>query len=130
MPLPQDVSLCPVDTLRKYLDRTSSWHSGSLFKREAGGTITIAGIRQQILYFIKEADPDSMPSPHQVRAVATSINFFQYMDFQSLSQYTGWKSPRVFMRHYCKNIDTLKFHTVAAGKVVVPPPDSLSSDED
>ena len=130
VPLPQDPSLCPVATLRVFLDRTSDWLSGALFRREEGGTITINGIRQQILYFIKEADPGSMPSPHQVRSVATSVNFFQYMDFQALSKYTGWKSSRVFMRHYFKNIDALKFHAVAAGKVVAPPQEDISSEED
>ena len=71
-----------------------------------------------------------MPTPHQVRSVATSVNFFQYMDFQALSKYTGWKSSKVFMRHYFKNIDALKFHAVAAGKVVAPPQEDISSEED
>ena len=129
LPLPQDLSLCPVEALRSYLSRTDSWHSGSLFRREKGGTITTAGIRQQILYFIKEADPDSVPTAHQVRAIATSVNFFQYMDFQALSQYTGWRSSRVFMRHYFKNIDALKFYAVAAGKVVSPSQDDSETGE-
>ena len=102
------------------MDRTDKWRAGALFKREGGGTITIDGIRQQILYFIKEADPNSFPKVHDVRAIATSVNFFQHMNFQALTQYTGWKSSRVFMRHYFRNIDSLKFHAVAAGKVVVP----------
>ena len=130
IPLPQDPSLCPVEVLRAYLQRTDSWRSGSLFKREKGGTITINGIRQQILYFIKAADPDSVPTAHQVRAIATSVNFFQYMDFQALSHYTSWKSSRVFMHHYFKNIDALKFYAVVAGKVVVPSQDDSISDDD
>ena len=129
LPLPQDPSLCPVESLRAYLSRTDSWRSGPLFRREKGGTITISGIRQQILYFIKTADPASVPTAHQVRAIATSVNFFQFMDFQALSQYTGWKSSRVFLRHYFKNIDALKFYTVAAGKVIVPSPEDPDSDD-
>ena len=42
------------------------------------------------------------------------------MDFDALTEYTGWKSPKVFMKHYFKNLDALKFHAVAAGKVVQP----------
>ena len=38
------------------------------------------------------------------------------MNFDDLKEYTGWKSPNVFMRHYFLNLDALKFHTVAAGK--------------
>ena len=102
------------------MDRTDKWRAGALFKREGGGTITIDGIRLQILYFIKEADPSSFPTVYDVRPIATSVHFFLYMDFQALTQYTGWKSSRVFMRHYFRNIDSLKFHAVAAGKVVAP----------
>ena len=104
--------------------------SQGLCLKEKGGTITINGIRQQILYFIKEADPDSVPTAHQVRALATSVNFFQFMDFQALTHYTGWKSSKVFMKHYFKNIDALKFHAVAAGKIVSPslPSSSLNCD--
>ena len=123
VPLPQDSSLCPVKALQAYLKRTNSWSSGRLFQREMGGTITIKGIRQQILYFIKEADPESVPKAHDVRAIATSINYFHYMDFQALSAYTGWKSSGVFMKHYFKSLESLHFHTVAVGKIV-PPGDS------
>ena len=118
VPLHQDSSLCPVRCLEYYLERTKSRSSGRLFQRESGGTITIDGIRQQILYFIKEADLESIPKAHDVRAIATSVNYFHYMDFQALTEYTGWKSPRVFMKHYFKNLESLRFHTVAAGKVV------------
>ena len=69
VPLPQDPSLCPVRCLENYLERTQSWSSGRLFQRESGGTITIDGVRQQILYLIKEADPESIPKAHDVRAI-------------------------------------------------------------
>ena len=69
---------------------------------------------------IKETDPESIPKAHDVRAIATSVNYFHYMDFQALTEYTGWKSTRVFMKHYFKNLESLRFHTVAAGKVVPP----------
>ena len=111
------------------MDRSSRWSSGRLFRREQGGTVTINGIRQQILYFIKEANPGSLPKAHQLRAVATSVNYFHYMDFQALKEYTGWKSLGVFMKHYLKNIDALKFHAVAAGKVIPPTQSDSSSEE-
>ena len=129
VPLPQDLSLCPVAALTEYFSRTKKWSSGRLFRREQGGTLTTAGVRQQILYFIKEADPSSVPKAHNVRAIATSINFFHYMDFQALTEYTGWKSDRVFKRHYFKNIQALQFYAVAAGKVV-PPLNTEESDSD
>ena len=127
MPLPQDPSLCPVKSLEAYLKKTENQTGGRLFQRELGGTLTIDGIRQQILYFIKEADPESIPKAHDVRAVATSVNYFHFMDFQALTEFTGWKSSRVFVKHYFKNLEALRFHTVAAGKVV--PPGSVELEE-
>lgn len=75
-------------------------------------------IRQQILYFIKQANPDSVPKVHDIRAVATSTNYFHHMNFEDLTKYTGWKSPLVFKRHYLKSLEALKFTTVAAGSIV------------
>ena len=42
------------------------------------------------------------------------------MNFDALKEYTGWKSPRVFIKHYVIQIEALKFHTVAVGKIVHP----------
>ena len=120
VPLPQDTSLCPVATLKTYLDRTSHFKNGRLFQRERGGTLSVAGVRQQILYFIKKADPDSIPKGHEIRKIATSINYFQFMDFESLRKYTGWKSSKVFFKHYYKSLDALKFHVSAVGRVIPP----------
>ncbi|XP_068238901.1 uncharacterized protein [Palaemon carinicauda] len=120
IPLPLDASLCLIVTLRAFLARTATCSSGPLFVREQGGTISTQGIRQQILYFIKQANPESFPHAHDIRAVATSINYFQNMDFDELEKYTGWKSPMVFKRHYLKNLQALKFPTIAAGSVISP----------
>ena len=127
VPLPQDPSLCPVKSLKAFLEKTENRKVGRLFQRESGGTLTIDGIKQQILYLIKEADPESIPKAHDVRAVATSINYFHFMDFQALTEFTGWKSMGVFVKHYFKNLEALRFHTVAAGRVV--PPGGVASRE-
>ncbi|XP_066986091.1 uncharacterized protein [Macrobrachium rosenbergii] len=120
IPLPEDPSLCPVVTLKVYLERTSQRSSGPLFVRENGGTISLNGIRQQILYFIKQANPDSIPQVHDISAVATSVNYFQHMNFDEIKKYTGRKSPRVFKHHYLKSLEALKFSAVAAGNIVSP----------
>ena len=122
VPLPQDPSLCPVKTLKDYLNVSSKWSTGALFVREKGGTLTTNGIRQQILYFVKNADPSCIPQGkvHLLRKFATSLNFFEYMNFSDIQKYTGWKSPKVFIKHYMVQLESLKFHTVAAGKVVHP----------
>ena len=113
-----------------YLDRTKAWTSGPLLHRGAGGTLTTEGIKQQILYFIEEADSDSVPKAHYIRKLATSLNFFHHMDFEALTSFTGWKPNKVFFKHYLKNIEALSLPTVAAGKVNLPSTSIHSGNEE
>ena len=47
---------------------------------------------KKIVYFINQGDPSSGAAIHQVRKLAASLNFFQYLCFDDLKDYTGWKS--------------------------------------
>ena len=124
VPLPHDPSRCPVQCLETNLSRAENISGGRLFRVDLGGALTLAGIRQHILYFIQQADPESFPKAHDVRPIATSVQYFHFMDFPGLSEFTEWISAGVFIKHYCENLEALRFHTVAAGKVVPP----MSSD--
>ena len=115
IPCLEEPDLCPVHALRDYLSRTKRWSSGYLFRREGGGKLTVEGIRHKILCFIKNADPGSWPEAHDVRKVASSLNYFESMSFEDLKQYTGWKSQKVFYRHYVKSIEQVSLPVVAAG---------------
>ena len=121
-PLVEDTSLCPVTCLRAYLARTPNYQSGQLFRGDTGSKLTLNQIRAKLLYFIKTADPTSVPAGHDVRKVATSINYFEFMDFADLCHYTGWKSPRVFYKCYLKQIGEVRHGLVAAGGIVRPAP--------
>ena len=46
-----------------------------------------------------------------------------------LSNYIHWKSPGVFVKHYFKEIDKLRFSVVAASKVVEANDIESSDDE-
>ena len=50
--------------------------------------------------FYQEAEPESVSKAHNVRAISTLINYLQYLDSQTLSAYTGWKSTDVFLKRY------------------------------
>ncbi|XP_068243795.1 uncharacterized protein [Palaemon carinicauda] len=63
----------------------------------------------------KRADPDSTPAGHNRRKVASSLNFFRHMDFDRLRSFTGWKSSRVFYKHYAKKVHEINHFVVAAG---------------
>ena len=120
-PLPEDVSLCPVACLRRYLEVTSHLTSGRLFRGETSDSVlSIKQIRAKVLYFIQSADRGSNPLGHEVRKLASSVNFLQNMCFSDLQTYTGWKSSRVFFRHYLKPIEEVRHFMVAAGSVIRP----------
>ena len=75
IPLPKDPSLCPVTTLKSYLARTTQWTSDRLFQRQEGGSFSLDGVRQQILYFITAANPGSIPKGHETCSVATLVDY-------------------------------------------------------
>ena len=50
------------------------------------------------------------------------------MDFQALTEYTGWKSPNVFVKHYLKDFNALSYYAVAAGRIV-PPSNTLPEND-
>ena len=121
VPLAEDSSLCPVKCLRDYLAKTSQFTSGQLFKGETQGSdLSLKQLRSKLTYFIKRADPASIPAGQDPRKVASSLNFFQYMSFEGLQAYTGGKSSKVFFRHYSKQLNEIKHFVVAAGSVVRP----------
>ena len=114
-----DTSLCPVQNLRHYLDRTSAYQSGPLFRNiTSGAPLKAAGIRSAMTALIKVSNPQSIPATHDIRKLATSYAFFELMSFQDLTSYTGWHSPSVFLQHYLKSVEELPVTFVATGAVI------------
>ena len=118
--LQEEPSLCPVACLKRYLQVTSHLREGQIFRGDEGSKLSLKQVRAKLLYFIQSADPNSVPAGHDCRKVATSINFFEFMNFEGLTSYTGWKSPRVFYRNYLKSVEDVRYSLVAAGRVVHP----------
>ena len=81
--------------------------SGPLFQKERGGILTIKGIRQKVLELIRAADPAYIPRGHSTKKLAATLNYFQHMKFYNLKVYTGWQSPKVFIKHYIVQIEAL-----------------------
>ena len=110
----------PSFNLKTFINRTSLFKTALLFQREGGGTLSVAGVRQQS-YTLSKLTPSPFPKVMNSEKFAASINYFQYMDFEGLRKYTGWKSPKVFFKHYFKSLDALKFHVSAVGRVIPLP---------
>ena len=121
-PLPgDDTSLCPVATLQSYLDRTSDYSFGSLFRHHVSGKpLTVSAVRCRITSIIKRYNPGSIPKTHDLRKMASSLAFFEGMSFPDISHMTGWTSPFVFMRHYLHEIEALVRSCVVLGRSLRP----------
>ena len=116
-----DKALCPVQSLRDYLEATSSAKTSSLFLNQIGSkALSTANISSILCQVIKAGDKDSFPSGHDVRKVASSLAFFRGMELSALSRYTGWRSRGVFTKHYCTRLNELKLSCVSAGRQVRP----------
>ena len=121
-PLPSEPTLCPVESVRKYLDRTRGC-SGALFRNATSGApITLFQTRSALVDLIFASQPerfsDAMPRAHQIRAYASSLAFYHSMSFADISTFTGWEGPRVFFRHYLRDVEATQARCVVMGRVV------------
>ena len=108
--------LCPVENLIKFLNLSSSTASIKLFIRPSDLTdLPISKLRWFICKFIRLADPSSFPKVHDLRKLASSFAFFNFMDMQDICSLTGWSSLRVFRRHYLREINAVRSSVVAMG---------------
>ena len=77
--LREEPSLCPMKCLESYLAESTRYESDQLFLGEEGSKLTLKQLMAKSLYFIKLADPYSVPGGHEVRKIASSMNFFDFM---------------------------------------------------
>ena len=118
-PLLQMPELCPVTTLKRYLELTKHFSGDQLFRHETSGKqISIKNLGAKIIEFVNAADPHKKMSVHELRKIAASLNYFEFMKFSDIAKCTGWKSTRVFFKHYLKSIEDIHLLVVAAGKAV------------
>ena len=117
--MPSNPALCPVQTLKKYLDRTALAEQGPLFLRpDTTDRLPLLSLRVHIVGLIVALCPGSNPKSHDLRKYAASLAFFGNFKMDEVSRYTGWAGERVFVRHYVKQIRALRSRCVALGKVV------------
>ena len=120
----EDKILCPVQSLKTLLDHTKSISSGPLFLCHSTWSnpkpkpLTINGIGTAMTSLIKQSNPDSVPKAHDIRKMASSYAFMEGMQIKDMSAYSGWSGPRVFLKHYLKEIQDLRRSCVSMGQVV------------
>ena len=102
-------NLCPVATLRKYLDFSKSRKGRDMFlpPSEEYKSLTIKKLSYHICSLIVEADPDTKARVKDVRAYAASFSLEQTMLLGQLIHEIGWSSAVMFFKHYCVPVETL-----------------------
>ena len=102
--------LCPVSSLRAFLDRTPSKSKGRLFRSVDGKSkeLTKHQLSVEVCKLILDADPGTKARVHDVRSYAASCSLAMTMITPTeLAEAIGWSSPATFYKFYRKAIDPL-----------------------
>ena len=100
-----DETLCPVKSLNDYINATSRTSSHKLFVHPTHlGSWNRSGLSVSIARLIKQSQPHTFPRSHDVRKISASLAFLGNMSIDDINSRVGWRSRRVFKKHYLLNI--------------------------
>ena len=101
--------ICPVSTLRTYLNHTAEAKTGCLFLNpKTKKSLSLPQIRQHICSLITEADPNTKAKVHDIRKFAASCSLQQDMLVGDLTEDFNWSSPAVFYKFYFMQTEALQ----------------------
>lgn len=104
----EDRLVCPVRTLKWYLDKTKHLRSSDSMFVLPRSPYTAASkdtISRWIVSLIsKHTNPDDQARAHDLRGQATSIAWFKGVPLQDILNAAAWKTPSSFVSHYLTNI--------------------------
>ena len=111
--------LCPVGLLERFLLLSRNSKSTKLFVHHRSlEPITIRKLRWYMCRLIRLSNPDSYPKTHDIRKMAASFAFFNQMSLSDICSFSGWRSLKVFRKHYLIDIQHLSTRAVVLGKPV------------
>ena len=102
--------LCPVSSLRSYLNRTSNFKKGRIFRSTGlrSKELTKHQLSTEICKLILSADPGTKAKVHDIRSYASSCALASTMITPTeLAQAIGWSSPATFYKFYRTAIEPL-----------------------
>ena len=111
--------LCPVSSLKEYLNRPPVFQTGRLFRTANGAKeLSKNQLSAEICKLIVQADPGTKAKVHDIRSYASSTALASTMITPSeLAEAIGWSSPETFFKFYRKAIEPL------SREVSLPGPD-------
>ena len=112
--------LCPVSSLKEYLDSSTNRISKVLFQPISKKTKLFSPkkLGAQICQVILEADPQTKAKVHDIRKYAASQSLAETMLVGDVTRAIGWSSPSTFFKYYLSPTEPL---TVRASLPVMNP---------
>ena len=106
----EDSNLCPVATLRKYLDISQSEGSKDLFLPldKSAKPLQICQLKTAVCQLIVDADPNTKANVKDIRAYAASFALEDTMLLGELVRAIGWSSAVMFYKHYLVEVERLE----------------------
>ena len=118
---PSNPSVCPVETLRVFLRRTSAWdHRDFLFVNPVSHASLVASrINYWLVQAILAADVgNSVVRAHDMRKFAFSINWARRADMSHIIKHGFWSSVHPFLNNYLTPLEGPFPECIAAGSRV------------
>ena len=118
---PTNPSVCPVETLRVFLRRTSAWdHKDFLFVNPVSHASLVASrINYWLVQAILAADVgNSVVRAHDMRKFAFSINWARRADMSHIIKHGFWSSVHPFLNNYLTPLEGPFPDCIAAGSRV------------
>ena len=93
--------LCPVESLRRYVESTSGpQHTRLFIWPDTHKPLSRIHISKVLCGVIEEADPGHAPKGHEVRAMSATMAFLRHFSLDQIREHGQWASDRSFVAHY------------------------------
>ena len=107
--------LCPVNSLKEYLNRSKNLNkSQALFCSKKGGPLKSSDVALKMCRLIEAACPGSVPKGHDVRKIGTSLAWCRGLKPSEIVDRTFWYSSNVFVCRYLSQVSD-RLNCVALG---------------
>ena len=100
-------NLCPVTTLKDYLNGTKQINTGDLFLTPDNKKMSIHKLSSHLCSLILQADPNTKAKIHDVRRYAASCALAETMLMGDLVSSMNWSNKATFVKFYLTQTDPL-----------------------
>lgn len=107
--------LCPVNTLRLWLDASKDYTGPQFFFNiRSGKPLKAPQLSQLLVSLINSSQPGTFPKAHDIRKIAASLAWTRGIKIEEIIKRAFWKSSNVFISRYLVNV-SINTNCVALG---------------